>query len=272
MRQLTQNDWRGMVMPTPRSNRLTLLFSASIRIAQSTLRGLSPERLWRVKSYAQHKEDLILAELLSDTRQGFYVDIGAFDPFKFSNTAFFSRRGWTGINIEPMPDRFQRFTKARPRDVNLNIGIARETGQATLFRLEPETLTTFVEKDALQFASLPGHRLVDRHQVALMPLRSVLDHHASGRRIDFLSIDVEGMEREVLASNDWDRHRPRVVLIESVRYSPNAESERPSTNDDWQDIFDQNEYVKAGDTPVNSFYIDRRDSAIVQQARIIWPE
>jgi hypothetical protein len=69
--------------------------------------------------YSQTGEDAILAHLLFGHDSGFYVDVGAFHPTKYSNTYYFYQRGWTGINIEPTPGQTDLFRKLRPRDINL---------------------------------------------------------------------------------------------------------------------------------------------------------
>ena len=72
-------------------------------------------------SFAQDKEDLILAEILKDVKKGFYIDVGANDPELFSVTKLFYDMGWKGINIEPLPDMYYKLCCARSRDITLNM-------------------------------------------------------------------------------------------------------------------------------------------------------
>ena len=75
-------------------------------------------------SFAQEGEDMILKRIFEGVRSGFYIDIGAFHPSKFSNTYYFYLRGWSGINIDPQPGVKSLFDKMRPRDINLELAIS----------------------------------------------------------------------------------------------------------------------------------------------------
>src|SRR5690349_6569807 len=97
-------------------------------------------------SWSQEGEDLILARLLQDTPTGFYVDVGAHDPFRFSNTAYFYARGWSGINTEPDPDGCATLRRFRGRDRTLNIGVANTPGKLTYHRFYEPALNTFDAK------------------------------------------------------------------------------------------------------------------------------
>ena len=85
------------------------------------------------KSYSQFFEDLILFCAFYDIENGFYIDIGANDPNDLSVTKAFYLRGWNGINIEPLPDKYDRLIKERPRDINLKIGVGKSKGNSTLY-------------------------------------------------------------------------------------------------------------------------------------------
>jgi hypothetical protein len=86
-------------------------------------------------SYSQFGEDLWLADFFAEQPTGLYVDVGAFDPFLFSNTLLLYRQGWHGINIEPHPDALARLQRFRPRDTNLGLAISDVNGEAA-FRLD----------------------------------------------------------------------------------------------------------------------------------------
>ena len=83
----------------------------------------------RFISYAHNGEDVLLNRVFADVANGFYVDIGAYDPVLFSNTYFFYLNGWNGINIEARPGSRAAFQKVRPRDTNLEMGISRTRGE-----------------------------------------------------------------------------------------------------------------------------------------------
>src|SRR5262245_21135095 len=86
-------------------------------------------------SYAQNGEDVLLERLFRDVPVGTYIDVGANDPVDFSVTKHFYDRGWRGINIEPGPQAFARLCAQRPRDLNLNLGLAEVEGAACFYEL-----------------------------------------------------------------------------------------------------------------------------------------
>ncbi len=82
-------------------------------------------------SYSQFYEDLILFCVFYDIENGFYIDVGANDPDKISVTKAFYLRGWNGINLEPLPDKYKSLLNKRKRDINLQIGAGKEKGNFT---------------------------------------------------------------------------------------------------------------------------------------------
>jgi FkbM family methyltransferase len=167
--------------------------------------------------YAQDGEDLILNRMLDGQTHGFYVDVGAHHPVRFSNTYLFYKRGWRGINIDAMPDSMKKFDKLRPRDINIECGVAGIAGKLTYRRFNEPALNTFDAAEA-ELKNKPPYRLIDTVEVSVERLDALLARHLpEGQLIDFLSVDVEGKDEEVLRSNDWSRYRPRFILAETLR-------------------------------------------------------
>lgn len=190
---------------------------APVRRMARTMRGASS---YRRESYAQEGEDLVLARLLEPVGKGFYVDVGAHHPFRFSNTFLFYRMGWRGINIDAMPGSMRLFRRHRRRDINLEIGIAERESAMPFFMFEEPAYNTFDHQAAERLSDLGKTRLLGMQLVLCRPLREVLARHLpAGQRIDFLAIDAEGLDPVVLSSNDWNAYRPRVVVIEMVGVS-----------------------------------------------------
>lgn len=156
----------------------------------------------------------IFFEHLRQTK-GFYVDVGAHHPTRFSNTYFFYLNGWRGINIEPTPGTSRLFNRYRPRDKNLEIGIATVKSRRTFFMFNESALNTFDESNAIRTLESTSYSLISKQDIQVKPLSEVLsDHLSESQEIDFLSIDAEGSDVDVLHSNDWHRYRPKVVLFE----------------------------------------------------------
>lgn len=173
-------------------------------------------------SFSQHGEDLVVDRLLGLKADGFYVDIGANDPANSNNTMRFYRKGWRGINIEPDPSCIARLQEERPRDINLNIGVASQRGRQRFYSMFPSTRSTFSREIADELTQR-GFRLVSSPEIEILPLAEVLRLHRGDQPVDFISIDTEGYDEEVLRSNDWDACRPRVLCIETEETSPSHE-------------------------------------------------
>ncbi len=165
-------------------------------------------------SYAQEGEDLVLGRIFGEQQSGFYVDVGAHHPHRFSNTWLFYQRGWRGINIDATPGSMAAFSKSRPRDVNIECGVAEHAGECRFFLFNEPALNTFDERVA---KGQENHRyhITSSVVVPQQPLSVLLDRHLpAGATIDFLSVDAEGRDLDVLRSNDWARFRPRIVIAE----------------------------------------------------------
>lgn len=169
-------------------------------------------------SYSQEGEDLLLERFFAADagRTGFFVDVGAHHPTRYSNTYRFYRRGWRGINIDALPGSKRLFDRRRPRDINIECGIATARGTLEYFRFNDPALSTFSAEEAAR-KSLPPYYVVSRIELPVAPLAEMLELHLpQGQQIDFMSIDVEGFDDEVVASNDWHRFSPRLVLLEML--------------------------------------------------------
>jgi FkbM family methyltransferase len=169
---------------------------------------------YAVQSYSQEGEDLLLMSLFEDCRDGFYVDVGAHHPKRFSNTQIFYESGWTGINIEPNPEAIKKFSTHRKRDINLCMGVGLEEGMVEYFILDEPAMNSFDPKLTRERVDRGECRLLETLRVPVQPLNDILQKWALNRHIDFLNVDAEGMDLEVLQSNDWNSFRPQVVLVE----------------------------------------------------------
>lgn len=188
------------------------------RRAKTAFKDLLGPLAYRNRSYSQEGEDLLLQRIFGKRRGGFYVDIGSHHPFRFSNTYAFYRRGWRGVCIDPLPGTVTSFRRWRPRDTALEIGVSEQPSQLTYFMFNEPAINTFSAAVAAEREGKNNWQIVERRQVQTLPLTAILDSHvpSSVREIDFMSIDVEGLDLQVLRSNDWTRHRPRIVIAECL--------------------------------------------------------
>jgi FkbM family methyltransferase len=189
------------------------------RAVKAWLKDLRGPWAYRSMSYAQEGEDAVLMRIFGKQRRGFYVDIGCHHPHRFSNTYAFYRRGWRGICVDPLPGVARRFRFWRPRDIALELGISETPDTLTYHLFNEPAINTFSAELAQERDGINRWRIVDRRQIPTLPLATVIERHLPGdvQRIDLLSVDVEGLDLQVLRSNDWQRYRPRVVVAECLK-------------------------------------------------------
>lgn len=198
-------------------------------------------------SFSQEGEDQILSQFFYGVNKGFYIDIGAHHPIKYSNTYKFYLNGWRGINIDAMPGSMSEFNKIRPEDINLEMGISNSVVYLEYFMFEHSGLNTF-SKDMAFLQIQNGYKPTQSIEILTNNLEEVLRRYLPvGNIIDFLSLDVEGFELEVLKSNNWTDFRPKIILVESLRMS-NKEL--------FDNFFSLNNYGLIAQTVNNLFYAD----------------
>ena len=170
---------------------------------------------WANKSWSQEGEDLVLHRIFEKQNTGFYVDIGAHHPKRFSNTHLFYIKGWTGLNIDAMPGCMDAFKKMRPRDINIEMGVAGKKSQLNYHIFNDPALNSFSfeltnERDQADDI----YKLQKIVKVPVLPLHEILSNYCNDISIDFMSVDVEGLDLEVLKSNDWKKYRPKYLIVE----------------------------------------------------------
>ncbi len=181
---------------------------------------------FRRSSFGQFGEDLIVTHLLAG-QSGSYVDVGAHDPWRYSNTALLYAQGWRGINIDADPRAIARFIEARPDDINLNIGIASTSGTAEFAVFQDGAVNSFDTR--LAKLQVEGFGTPEFQVVRVEPLKAVLARHLDqSQPFRYLNIDCEGLDDVVLRSNDWNRFRPDVISVELLDLNLDAVGQHPS--------------------------------------------
>lgn len=168
--------------------------------------------------YSEFGEDFVAAVLLGFKKDGLYVDIGAFRPKELSVTYYFYKKlGWSGIAVEPNPAAAQRFATQRPRDIFINQGVSDSDSLLNYYEFKDPTLNSFSE----QVFKNNESTFIRKQEIKVSPLANILEEHLpEGKEIDLMNIDVEGLDKEVLHSNDWERFSPRVLVIEDHLFDP----------------------------------------------------
>lgn len=172
---------------------------------------------FRNNSYSQEGEDLFLWKYFGGKKKGFFVDVGAHHPKRLSNTYLFYKRGWRGINIDARPGSMKSFTKVRPNDINIEAGVDSQKRVLTYYSFNEPALNTFSREEALKKSKVDRYKIIEELAIPVRRLESILKENIpEGQTIDFLTVDVEGKDLEVLKSNDWNRFRPKIVLVEDL--------------------------------------------------------
>ena len=205
-------------------------------------------------TYALEGEDMLLLRLFDGKRNGFYVDVGAHHPQRFSNTYLFYKLGWRGINIDPLPGRMKLFDQFRPRDINLEIGISQRSEKLTYYMFNEPALNSF-SKEVSDTRPKKDYFITQEIPIETQPLASVLKKHLpAGQAIDFLNVDVEGLDLEVLQSNDWSQFRPKIVVCEVLESELATMEQKTSVGD----FLQAQDYALTSKTTKTYFFIDKK--------------
>lgn len=177
---------------------------------------LFPQFRYGMLAYSSEGEDLILRRIFDNKKNGVYVDVGAHHPFRFSNTYLFYKMNWRGINIDPSPGFQVLFNRYRPHDINLEMGVSLEKQELRYSIFNEPALNTFSADKVKEYTQVMKYKVIDEKKIATWPLSEILDKYLSNATaIDFFTIDAEGLDMDVLRSNNWDKYRPAYVLVES---------------------------------------------------------
>ena len=210
-----------------------------------------------IVSYAQNAEDVRLWRIFGRKPTGYYVDVGAGDPTLHSVTKLFYDAGWSGLNIEPGPLHAD-LVDARPRDVNLRVAVAAREGEVDFWISSPDSGLSGFNRPPDEL--VPEGFSFEHTRIRCARLDTLIEAHASGREIDFLKIDVEGAERDVLGSVDLDAIRPTVVLVEAISPLENRQN-----HEDWEPLLVDRGYLFAAFDGINRLYVP------VERAELIEP-
>jgi len=208
-----------------------------------------PRRTTIEISFSQHGEDLLSLALLRNKGiiKPSYVDIGANHPTRLSNTYLMYLLGGRGMSIEPDPDAAEAIRRARPRDITINAGVAADEDEKDFFIMSTNVANTFIRSEATELERRDGNRIKRVVRVPVHNSQNLLAEHSLVP--DFMSLDVEGMDLEILQSLNWDKRCPKVICVETIDYFTQKKLEIPR-------FLEEQEYVLHADTFINSIFKD----------------
>lgn len=212
-------------------------------------------------SYAQNGEDLILAHYFfkHGIEKPTYLDVGANHPRFISNTYHAYLKGGRGVCIEPNPKLAEKYRRVRPGDTVLQIGVGIDARKEADFYIFPDAahgLSTFSKEEAEYWArvGMKGVGKIQYEKVVRVPLITMNEifetHFKSSPHI--LSIDVEGLDLELLQTIDFSRFKPLTIIVETLLYD---EQQRESRNEKIIDFLISNGYSVYADTHVNTIFL-----------------
>ena len=216
-------------------------------------------------SYSQNFEDILLYRVFREKKEGLYVDVGAFDPMIDSVTKHFYDLGWNGINIEPAKEQFLKFVEERPKDINLNIAISNKEGELELLvPLMGKGCASLSENNIEELKETETGKTITenilREKVKVQTLNQVLEIHARNKTIDFLKIDVEGLEKQVLEGLDLQTYKPTILLIEATKPCTQIPS-----HDEWEYLVLNADYKFVYFDGLNRWYIHQTNFDLLKK-------
>lgn len=208
------------------------------------------------KTYSQAGEDIIISSALGSMKisKVKYLDIGAHHPFYLSNTYLFYTNGGSGVCVEPDPYLFKLIQKKRPKDKCLNIGIGVDrTEEADFYLMSAKTLNTFSKSEAEKVDRETKFKIQSKIKIPLESVNTLIDKYFD-QTPNFISLDVEGLDMEILRSFDFNKYRPEIFCVETLSFTDDNTGEKD------QDIIDfmiSNNYFVFADTHINTIFIAR---------------
>ncbi|WP_435022593.1 FkbM family methyltransferase (plasmid) [Tundrisphaera sp. TA3] len=171
-------------------------------------------------SFSHYAEDLLVLHLLRDKisrgESGIYVDVGAFDPVRFSNTLLLHQHGWIGINVDPNAAQIEKFRRCRPADANLCAIVSDSERPVDYLEYPTGGTNRLVDPSEARRENVNGEPPSSTVRMTTTTLADLLaEHLPPGAKIDFLNVDCEGEDLAALRGLDWSRWSPEVIAIEA---------------------------------------------------------
>lgn len=222
--------------------------------ARNRLSARQPSFFFRKISYSQCGEDLLVAfvlDLIHGSRPKKYLDVGANHPFHLSNTALLYAKGGSGILVEPDPYFAKLLRSKRPRDKVLQNGVHFSGEErADFFVMDSPTLNTFSRQEMERCVAM-GHQLSNTLPVELKNINTILE---MAGELDFMNLDIEGLDKSILEMIDWTKYRPTCICVETLTYETQQEPRKLNDITEWMLAKD---YILYADTFINSIFVDR---------------
>ncbi len=239
--------------------KLTNLLKPSRYIGYGEFILLSVRKIHRDArpSFSQAGEDLLIrfAFRFLNITQPTYLDIGAHHPTNLSNTFNFYQNGSHGVCVEPNPTLAKLFRQKRPRDTVLEVAIGPAKGETVLHIVSDNALSTTSSTQAQYFSGTSKHHIAKEIRVPTRTIMDVLSEYFPATPPDLISLDIEGMDLEVLKSFDFTKCRPPVFCVETLTYD---ETKAIHKIPEIIEYMTSHDYFVFADTYLNTIFIDKK--------------
>lgn len=172
-------------------------------------------------SYAQQGDDFVVINIMRNLgcERFTYLDLGAHHPWDISNTALFYENGCRGVNVEANPNLIRLFDKYRPEDTNVNVGVGTKAGKMPFYMIDEHSgRNSFLKANVEAFVrENPQFQITQVIDVPVMTPMGIIEEYCHGEWPDFVSIDVEGLDYDILAAADFSKSTPLVIDVETDR-------------------------------------------------------
>tara|TARA_B100001059_G_C17724485_1_gene522634 strand:+ start:366 stop:1124 length:759 start_codon:yes stop_codon:yes gene_type:complete len=162
------------------------------------------------KSFSSNSVDLIIGELFKNQKKGIYIDVGCNHPFIGNNTYKLFKKGWNGINIDLDYTFIDSFKFHRPKDDNIQIGVSDKSGEQEMYFHHERSAINTLENSR-------GKNAILKKNIKTSTLNNIIEKsNFKNKEIDYVSIDVEGFELNVLKGFDLKKYKPKALSIEFI--------------------------------------------------------
>ena len=179
---------------------------------QIHLNILQKQIFYKKNYYSFSGVDVVIGNIFRDKDRGLYIDVGCQHPIKNNNTYILNKKGWKGINIDLDKDNIDLFNISRPNDENINIAISNKISEVELFFYHKKSPINTIDKKTSNYQQA---KVTEIKKVNTNTLDNVISNTKfKNSKFDFLSVDVEGHELQVLEGFDFNLYSPDVIVVE----------------------------------------------------------
>lgn len=165
--------------------------------------------------YSQWGEDLIINKFFQNKKKGFYLDIGSYHPYTFNNTLLLHKKGWNGINIDINPTSIDLFNIARPRDVNICSTIDSKGRNFKMYFDGPFSSVNTLNEEFYESAKKRYFKNTKFMSVKSKTIEEIMQFSKYRNSVDFINIDVEGSDFDILKQIDLIKYQVKLLAIET---------------------------------------------------------